>query len=397
MGRKKVDPNIPLYIERVLLEYSSEEHPLSVAQIAELIEQLYEVEASKDKVRDTLDALVASQCKPQGDSLRQLKEERFVAKGGKDDEVDKILGEQFADLCTEKSCDIYWDYKNVQPTGQVAKANCKKVYWASPNHIDLQDVIMLLQPIHDSNAQAQTLEKAVLRSLNRFERAEVVKRLRSQSPSQRLCVNLDDTRKKLIRIYDLLEQGKLVSFKYENRNENGVRVWEPYREALPLHIDYSDGYYYLIIEAQSPGHRFKALRMDRIDENTIEASSMCSYDHDRLSKLHNDAKQYWDSAVNRMPSETPVTAVLRCSNDKAKYVFDNFGNRKGFRAQGRGEYVIPNVSLEGMAAWVLRFPSHIEVVGPPELRAKVVETLKANVYGLRFVDEGTAHNENAGL
>lgn len=348
-----------LCIEKILLEYTNYDkgldialNELSVSEVQTKLLELYSIDVKDDFVRDLLNALhdYYSWCNQQ--------------------------------LCEEGLTNIFSDtilHKTPDDDGETTKGNKKRRYSIS-HALSKSEVEHLARQCRNRGdlANPEQVIEALAAIIGDSDREGIKE------------VTLDPTRQFLtgmLKTKDIIDQAirsrQTVSFKY---SDSGERV-----DYCPLCTGQDDGYYYMVAKAKTTRkstylgkpNKFRVFRIDLISD--AKASGVANNVIEKqYVKLQEEAESFLASSVNRMPSVDIDDVYVKCLKEsKESYLerkFSDHGCEKLRTNEGDLVYRITGVSLPGMKAWALGWLDCFEIVGPPELRKDIIETIKKNVY-----------------
>lgn len=347
--------NLPLYVERVLLECSDEEHPVSVRHINEALRNEFGIETSMDTVRKTLKAMLDGYKEPYG-------------------------------YHPEESC-LRPRYRICEPVsdGEVSP-NKKGFYFIKRLQIDLPQVEYAVNLIrrNSTHETAKDAEVGFASLLSKHQRSELF--WRTGRPRRRLGIDLEQVLMNLEDLNSAIEENRYISFEYRSGKPAECN------NVFPCCVGFDDGYYYLVakseVEAQTKLGMPIRNRVYRVDKmGTIAFEGKINLASEEIDKERSSAKAFFDGSVNRMPSPDMVTVLLSCRGGKtARYIEENFGSRRGFaclsmKGADIQRFRIPDVSYDGMKVWALKWLDSVEVESPQALRDDIVSIVENNVYG----------------
>lgn len=151
------------------------------------------------------------------------------------------------------------------------------------------------------------------------------------------------------------------------------RVLDPYGLLL------REGFWYVI----GHDHRHGELRTYRVDR--IEADVTVIEDSSFVRPTGFDARSAFPADSKAMGDDEVRTAVVRVVGPEGDLVRRSLGEAAVLSEDhgGDGErpgsvtFTVPCTNFDAFRSWVLSFGVHAEVVGPPDVRARVVEWLRA--------------------
>lgn len=388
--------DLPLYIERILLEYTDDQNSMSVNEITKKLSECYGIEYSKDTVLRTLKAM-------QGGGYQ---------KPNKECSASSSLNPRYCIL-------------NSSDAGKTTAANSKGLYYAKRLQTNQSYISHLVNLVKASSSyeSSEVAIDGVLADSSVYERGRIENG--GLSSGHKSIVDLETALVNAEDLTEAIKSNKAVSFGYLG---NGKPSMEKIEYALPLYIGFDDGYYYLVILAKNFNNKsrvyqkrmlYRVLRVDWICPNTIECEVPSGdlkrsvakaakrlkedYPHileesdvrkqdDLVDVLRHGARWYFDCSVNRMPSVDIVEAVtLRCESKKPigsiRNTFNGRLEELSMEGAEHPEYRVTNVSFDGMKKWALKWVADVEVVAPQELRDAIVKDIKQSAYAFAINNE----------
>ena len=348
------EKNLPLFIERILLEHTDEDHAIGVTAISKELLRLYGISTSTDTVRKTLKSMADGYRKPLEGCTG-----------------DSCLAPRYAICRSSLESDI-------------AGANKKALFFAKRLYLDKPRIVHILNLVRKSarDDSADDIEQGLLGTLSMHQRSEAREEL-AVAEKGGTAFDLETTLANIEQLDEALRKCSVISIGYRTGKQ------EQLARMLPLHYGFDDGFYYLVAieekDAAGSDSTFHTLRIDKITSvNPLHTTKLSRH---RLEEFRDDARRFMEGSVNRMPSINMVDVILKCGNEKtARYVRENFGSRRGFRElsmDGSSTYrfEIPSVSRDGMKIWALKWLASVEIESPASLRREIIETIKSNAYG----------------
>ena len=348
------EKNLPLFIERILLEHTDEDHAIGVTAISKELLRLYGISASTDTVRKTLKSMADGYRKPLEGCTG-----------------DSCLAPRYAICRSSLENDIAGTHK-------------KALFFAKRLYLDKPRIVHILNLVRKSarDDSADDIEQGLLGTLSRHQRSEAREELAAIKNSG-TAFDLEATLANVEQLDEALRRYSVVSIGYRTGKQMQLE------RMLPLHYGFDDGFYYLVAideeDAVGSDPKLHTLRIDKI--TSVNPLHTTKFSRHRFEELRDDAQRFLEGSVNRMPSMNMVNVILKCGNEKtARYVRENFGSRRGFRElsmEGSFTYrfEIPGVSRDGMKIWALKWLASVEIESPASLRREIIETIKSNAYG----------------
>jgi predicted DNA-binding transcriptional regulator YafY len=218
---------------------------------------------------------------------------------------------------------------------------------------------------------AGLLEDHLAPLANRIEALLANERLGLSEAAQRIRL-LGTWSRPIGEWFDLLASATLQRRKLRLEYHGRERDRRTERTVSPQRlIRYRDNWY---LDAFDHGR--KALRSFSVDRVKRAAEL-----HEPAILLPDDElDEHFGSAYGIFAGKANKTAVLRFSSERARWVADECwhpGQAGQFLTDGRYELRIPYRDSRELVADILRHGSHVEVIGPEDLRAGVAATLRA--------------------
>lgn len=196
-----------------------------------------------------------------------------------------------------------------------------------------------------------------------------------------LGVRFADTLLNIEVLQEAIDKRQPVNYRYISNNEKGI----PKKERIPLCVEISEGYPYVVEKAKNG---FRLVRIDAMRDVAVGNANNVHYypkGEGEFESLQKGAHAFVRGAVNRMGGNN-VHIVARCHQDHMKkYVRDIFGNKEGFRElpmshEGCQDYEFW-AAASGAEIQALKWVEWFEIREPQWLRDKVIASIKDNAYG----------------
>lgn len=382
MGRKPAVKGLPLYVERILLEFTDEGegHTLSVAEIKNCLNELYDISVDAASIRDTITALKDFYDSKANKTALEHLHKRYC----KDANVEHTFGQtKSLDTVYElEEAGLQDDDRAIKAAGISAK-NSKKLYHLVNEKLELGSLKHIIALLNRASHAGNTknLVDDLLATRSYYERISLRKdAIKVTDGQESVGLKLQTTLFNIEVIESAIRQHHLIDFSYRGGDSN-------YIDMVPYHVDLDDGYYYLY--CKKLGNRKKdllSMRVDEIDNLKVKELEDARRWPGNYEAMQEKARIWLRGSINRMPPNKDkklVLVTLRChSKADEKYVLDNFGDKEEFRKLGESDYQF-KASFDGMKYWVLKHVSSYEVVKPLELREAIINEIKNNCYGLK--------------
>ena len=307
-----------LYLYKILLERSDEEHLITMPEIISQLE-LYGISAGRKALYDDIEAL-------------------------------KTYGLDIISVRGDKSG-----------------------YYVASRDFELPELKLLADAVTSSRFLTEKKSSELLKkieSLSSIYQAKQIKRQvyiadRVKAMNERIYLSVDV-------IHRAIAENKQISFKYfdydmqkHKRYRDGLRVCSPYA------LSWDDERYYLIAFYPKRPDNYTNFRVDRM-ENVEIISNEARY----LPQKFN-LSEYMNSTFSMFSGETQeVKLRFHCS--LVNTVIDRFGKNITLRPDGDEWFTIRvNVKAEPpFFGWLFQFGTKVEIVNPQELKEKYIEQLK---------------------
>ena len=190
-----------------------------------------------------------------------------------------------------------------------------------------------------------------------------------KSPNPEVFLNIEI-------LEEAINEKKQISFTYMDYDYDKTlkpRRSEPYT-ASPYSMICKGIRYYLVLISKGhtdPGfYRIDMMKNIKILDEKIEISK-------RDAKLDSAQK------VVYAHSGQPKTVLLRCKKNVLRYVIEEFGSDTVIKENKDGSFdASVYTATEGLIYWALQYLQDVEVIGPTDVREKIIEAVKNNPYGV---------------
>ena len=177
-------------------------------------------------------------------------------------------------------------------------------------------------------------------------------------------------------IHKAIALGKKISFRYCKRElddkNKGIRLSEKDFTVSPYALIWSDDKYYLV----SNHEKYDNLMHTRLDRmKGVRMISRSIRPAAEVSPYRNgfDAADYAAKAFH-MFSGALEPLTVRCDQSLLEEILDRFGTDITITKARRDSYFTmqtESIVSDGLVSWIMQFSSRVEVLSPPELRAKL--------------------------
>ncbi len=309
---------------KILYEYSSPEHYISMPELQRLMREKYGLEVDRRTVTSSLQVLEAAG----------------------------------------------WDVSGYDREG--------RGYCLMSRLFELPEVRLLMDSVYSNptvpKKQTENLIAALQELLpshqrHRYRHLRVIDRVR-KSANKEIFLNIE-------LLDEAITEKKIVQFTYCRYNVNGELVNRRERRyyASPLALYAANGFYYLL--CMNVGFNNVApYRLDKIKE--VVKTERDAFDPPEDFR----PEEFANSGVLMYGGEV-VTAKLLCKNEALDYMIDTFGRDARMTDNGDGTFnMTVTGSFLGLKYWAVHYLDRVKVLAPPALRDAVEEMIKNNMYGV---------------
>lgn len=307
-----------LYLYKILLERSDEEHMITMPEIISQLE-LYGITAGRKALYDDIEAL-------------------------------RIYGLDIISVRGDKSG-----------------------YYVASRDFELPELKLLADAVTSSRFLTQKKSSELLKKIESLSSVHQAKQINRQvyiadrvkAMNERIYLNVDV-------IHRAIAENKQISFKYfdydinkKKRYRDGVRTCSPYA------LSWNDERYYLIAFYPKRPDNYTNFRVDRME--SVEIIS----DEARYFPQEFNLSEYMNSTFSMFSGETQEVK-LRFHYSLVNAVIDRFGKKITLRPDGDEWFTIRvNIKAEPpFFGWLFQFGAKAEIVKPQELKDKYIEQLR---------------------
>lgn len=322
-----------MYISKILMSETDENHPLDANEICELLLKNYDIKAERKSIYDDINVL------------------------------------------TDFGLDI------------IKTRTPKSGYFIASRDFDLPEVSLLVDAVESANFITPKKTKMLVGKLegllSRYEADDIHKKVfienRNKCANEEIFYNIDI-------LHSAVNNRKKVRLIYIRRvmGDNN-RIAESAKEMVvnPYALVWENDHYYLIGNLDKYNNLIH-LRLDRMKRVTELRTTVRHFSEVSPYKTFFDVADYTRKSFNMFGGELK-TIELRCREDQLEQVVDRFGDKLYLRQNGDGTFTFStkaNIS-EGLISWLLQFGGDIEALSPPELRKSIAERIAKiqNIYG----------------
>lgn len=246
-------------------------------------------------------------------------------------------------------------------------------YYVAGRDFELPELKLLADAVCSSRFLTEKKSGELLRKIEKLASVHEAKQIHRQvfianrvkSMNERIYINVDV-------IHRAIAEGKQISFQYFDYNiEKKKRYRDGRRVCSPYAMTWDDERYYLIAyyEKYSTISNFRVDRVESIellDEAAVpkpESFNIAEYMNSTFSMLSGEVQE----------------VKLRFTNNLVNIVFDRFG-KDIFIVPDGGEHFVVRVNVRAeqtFLAWLFMFGTNVEILAPAELRDRYKEQLLA--------------------
>ncbi len=271
--------------------------------------------------------------------------------------------------CVEALTELNYDIEGYSSNG--------KGYTLLSREFSLAEIRLLIDAIYSceyiSKRQTEELLKKLRSFLSYYERKNFnytsIITPERKSPNPEVFLNIEV-------LGEAIDKKKQVSFTYLDYDYD--KKLKPRRERPYIVNPYAmlceGSHYYLVLISQ--GHTDPSFyRIDMMKDIKILDSSL------EISKR--DAKLDSVDKVVYAHTGSPVRVNLRCRKNVLRYVIEEFGNDISITKNPDGSFdASVYTATEGLVYWALQYLQDVEVLSPSDVREKVIDAIKQNLYGI---------------
>ena len=390
MGRKATRYDAALGIERILLEYSDEDHPVSISFIREKLEEYYGIDVSDDALRNKILVQMA------GFGKHTNTDKPALDSGWS---LHSNVKRQESEDTSEKS--------QKKARGKKAAKKDKgpnRHYWVEERLFEKAESDYLADTVDSMTFLGAGSSEKLIDKINSLQSCHqrTSKRLYPAESYSRVKPGYYTLHGLIEQLEEAIESHRSISFDYMRYGTEPKRMGQGefdedeakldvqerqdgsrFEKRSPYRIQFMDGRYYLLINSNAKTvnkDRFKVFRVDLIKNLVIE-------DKDAFIPLVNEdaPADYFRGAINGYGGRRH-NIKMRCSGKAIHYVIERFLEFESFRIYKRandpdGWYEVQfKAHPAGIEYWVLRFIADIELLEPEKTRNRIKERIRSNAY-----------------
>ena len=302
-----------LYLQKILLERTDEEHPLSTTQLIGILNEEYGISAHRTTITKDIAALV------------------------------------------EYGLDI------------VTIHSTQSKYFVASRQFELPELKLLIDAVESSKFITQKKSNALIEKIHTLTSPGQVSKLKRNNyiadrikPDNEQIYYIVDT------INDAINEGRQISFKYYDYTGLKKKVLKNKGEVYklsPYHLLWSGDYYYVIGYSEKKG-KIVTFRVDRIASTPeiLEKESVPQPEDFNIADFTKEVFYMYDG--------DEVTVDLRCDNSLMKTMIDRFGEDVTTLAYDMTSFrLITEVSAsQTFFGWVFGFGGKVQILAPAEIK-----------------------------
>lgn len=307
-----------LYLLKILMEQTDEDHSLTVPQMISELAKLG-ISAERKSVYDDLECL-------------------------------KLFG---IDICSKKS-------KTTD-------------YFVASRDFELPELKLLVDSVSASKFITHKKSMELISKIEKLTSRENAKKLQRQvfitnrvkTPNEKIFYNVD-------KIHEAIVNNKQITFKYFNLDVNKKKIYRKegnlYTES-PVSLTWDDENYYLITYKEKYDS-YTHYRVDKMENINITDDARV------LSKQPFDLSSY-SKTMFQMFNGQEMAVSIRFDNDLVGVVFDRFGTNIPIIKQGDNHFIC-NIKVAvspHFLSWIISFGSKAKVISPSIVQYKLIELL----------------------
>lgn len=179
-------------------------------------------------------------------------------------------------------------------------------------------------------------------------------------------------------IHTAISENKAITFKYFGWNVKGEEEYHrdgAFYEVSPWALHFDDERYYLI----GYDHEKKEMRHYRVDK--MREVSVTDKKRKGKTEFKKQDRAKYNEQYFRMYGGDFETVTLRCKNEMANVIFDQFGKSvKPMKVDDEHFDVRVNVAVSSQfLAWVFALEGGVKIVGPDDVKDKMKKLLNNNI------------------
>lgn len=380
-----------LAIERILMAYSDKDHPITLKDIQDKLEEQYKLRLDKKPIKRLLQEMV--KCPPE-------------------------KGPVFTVVEMENAYEVEVDGKKEKRKYVDGKSDTTNLYYMREGVFQDFEINYLSDVVSSAIFLRETKSNDLINRLQCFqsEYKREDRKLYRGNFEETVKPTLQTVFFNLELLNDAITKKETVKFTYHKYvakpqkspgqnyksypckagfGDQPAGVPTEYKHLSPYRLQYMDSHYFVLtnnpLKEGSSTERciptageFLSFRLDLIGLDSLKLEGSDLY----VPLVNQDApKEYYRGAVNGFGG-TSKLMVMRCDKFALHYIIGRYLDYKDFSisqivGEPKLEYEVKFMAYpRGIAYWASGFADHIEVLEPKEARDIVIGKLKRNVYGL---------------
>ncbi len=312
----------PIGLLEILKEYSDEQHPLSMQELIQKMQAIYDCKVDRRTVYSIMELLNS----------------------------------------------IGYDISTYQED--------HRGYYLRDRDFEVAEVRLLMDSVYSNQTISTTQTKRLIDKLRgllnvhsrkNYKNLTVIKTDR-KTTNQQTFLNIEV-------LDEAIRQKKQVDFVYLEYDFD--KTLKPRREKKyrrnPYQMIVTNEHYYLVCK-KSGAEKAALYRLDRMQNVTVSDTPIDTpLSEAELQSIKEQSIYAWSGA--------PETVILRCKNHVLGDVIDKFGQNIIIEKESDDTFLATlRVAPQGVAFWALQYLSNVEVLSPVSVRDSIIETLKNNPY-----------------
>ncbi|MGN0487375.1 MAG: helix-turn-helix transcriptional regulator [Acutalibacteraceae bacterium] len=300
------------------------------------------------------------------------------------DEDNPVSVDDIADMLEDKgiSCErksIYSDVKTLKEYGMdiISVRQPKTGYCICSRDFELPELRLLIDAVQAANFITPKKTKELISKISTLCSGSQAKMLERQVyiEKRHKCTN-EEIYYNIDIINRAIQSGKRISFTYIKRRldmeESKVITDEKEFTVSPYAMIWNGDHYYLIGNNQKYDNLMHT-RIDRMKKVEILEERARSFSEVSPYRSYFDSADYSGKIFNMFSGDTQ-TLEISCDSSILEEILDRFGTDATIRVGGsenRFMLITKCVVSEGLVSWVMQFGDKIEVIEPQSLRKKI--------------------------
>lgn len=272
---------------------------------------------------------------------------------------------------------IYNDISMLNEAGYyIEKTRTPKAgYYLSSREFELPEINLLADAVQAadfiSHRKSRELIEKLEGMLSENEAGEVRRRIyidnRAKCENEEIFYSIDAASR-------AIAENKKLTLKYCKRalDENGNIIENSKeRKVSPYAMVWADDHYYLVCNYEKYDNLMH-LRLDRMKKATVTKEKARDFREVSEYKTNFDIADYVEKSFNMYGGERQ-SITLRAKKDKLEQVLDRFGDKISIQNCTKTHFEFKSEALisEGLVGWIMQFADSLEVLAPESLRESI--------------------------